>query len=162
MLFFRLSYLLKLVTYLLFCMICMWRYMLLHDCRAQRTALWSFFAPSTFMWILGIELGSWGLYSKHLYLPSHLISLEAFFLKLDFMYVMCMSVLLAYLNVHHVHTGIRGSQRRATDRPLGTGFMDGCAGSWTWVLHKSNKCFFVFVSLCPRWGRDGWSELLVI
>lgn len=47
-------------------------HMLLHTRRGQRTALWSQFSPFTFKGILGLELGSPGLISKHLYSPSHL------------------------------------------------------------------------------------------
>lgn len=43
-----------------------------HAYRDQRTALWSLFSPSIFIWVLAIELRSWGWHSKHFYPLTHL------------------------------------------------------------------------------------------
>lgn len=45
-----------------------------HMCTGQRTTLKSWFHPSTFTWVLGIELKSPGLHDRHLYTFSHLTS----------------------------------------------------------------------------------------
>lgn len=42
-----------------------------HAYRDQRTALWSLFSPSIFIWVLAIGLRSWGWHSKHFYPLTH-------------------------------------------------------------------------------------------
>lgn len=43
-----------------------------HVYRDQRTASWSLFSPSIFIWVLAIGLRSWGEHSKHFYSLTHL------------------------------------------------------------------------------------------
>lgn len=56
------------LSFLIFFIYCYYVYMgvclLQHVYAGQRTALWGWFSPSTYTWVLGIELGLSGLHSK--------------------------------------------------------------------------------------------------